>query len=151
MYVCRRVLSAVHNDNSSGDNVGYKGADPSRPCKRCWNKYSRPFSGPLAYSFSSNSRDGNFQRPLPPFQQSLSIFDSPGAFPSPSIPTGFSAPPIIRNAPSNRPANAVVYTAGDPRIGGDLCWNCGGKGHVNFLFFDSVTCTVCNGVGRIFH
>jgi hypothetical protein len=42
-----------------------------------------------------------------------------------------------------------VYTAGDPRIGGVLCWGCSGKGHVNLLFLD-INCEVCNGIGRIF-
>lgn len=158
-YECHKCTFASLSNRSSidqlpGVNIGYKEADPSRPCNRCWNKYARPFSGPLAYSFSSNTNDGNFQRPLPrpaPVHQRSSIFDPPGAFSSPPQPTGIGpSPRIIRDFPS-RPANALVYTAGDPRIGGVLCWRCGGKGQVTFLFLDSITCEVCSGVGRIFH
>jgi hypothetical protein len=134
------------------DNIGYKEADPSRPCKRCWNKYARPFSGPLAYSFSSTSSDGNFQRPLPfPVPQMPRM---PGGFEGTSFPpqpTGSSVPPIIiHQAPTSLPINAVVYTAGDPRIGGVICWGCGGKGHISILFLDNMNCQVCSGVGRIF-
>ena len=41
-----------------GHNTGYKSYDPSRPCKKCWSKYGKPFSGPLAFSFSSPVVDG---------------------------------------------------------------------------------------------
>jgi len=135
--------------------IGYKEANPLRPCKSCWNKYARPFSGPVAYSLSPNPGDGNFQRPLPPPParpiQRPGMFDPPGAFRSIPLspqPTGFSAPPTIIHD-TRPPSNAVVYTAGDPRIGGVLCWGCGGKGHVNLLFLD-VNCEVCNGIGRTF-
>jgi hypothetical protein len=129
-----------------GDNIGYKGADPSRPCRRCWNKYARLFSGPLAYSFSSNSSDGDFQRPLPPPVHGPTTFDPPGVYQRhlfPPQPTGFGPPLPIG------PPNPVVYTAGDPRIGGVLCWVCGGKGRLNLLILN-VDCEVCNGVGRTF-
>lgn len=44
------------------------------------------------------------------------------------IPYGYSAIP---------PPNAMVVTAGDPRLGGVLCGNCKGSGRVvSLLFFD---------------
>ena len=46
--------------------------------------------------------------------------------------------------------NVVVYAPGDSRIGGRLCWRCGGSGKTSFLIFDESTCTICNGVGRTF-
>ncbi|TBU24172.1 hypothetical protein BD311DRAFT_766962 [Dichomitus squalens] len=46
--------------------------------------------------------------------------------------------------------NVVVYSPGDPRIGGRLCWRCGGSGKTSFLIFDEDTCGICNGVGRTF-
>jgi len=48
------------------------------------------------------------------------------------------------------PPGATVVRPGDPRIGGNLCWRCGGSGLISFLIFDQTTCTVCSGVGRTF-
>lgn len=48
------------------------------------------------------------------------------------------------------PPGAAVYTAGDPRIGGNLCWRCGGRGSTSFMIFDQETCSVCGGIGRVF-
>ncbi|KAF9646514.1 hypothetical protein BDM02DRAFT_3188791 [Thelephora ganbajun] len=31
-------------------NTGYKSSDPSHPCRKCWEKYSKPYSGPIIYS-----------------------------------------------------------------------------------------------------
>lgn len=73
---------------------------------------------------------------------------------------GFTTPPtgihpwdtrLGRNIP--RPPNgsgAVVYSAGDPRIGGRLCWRCDGKGNTSFMLLDRITCPVCGGIGRTF-
>ena len=47
------------------------------------------------------------------------------------------------------PAGATIVRPGDPRIGGQLCWRCGGRGSTAFFIFDD-TCNVCNGVGRTF-
>ncbi|KAF8968966.1 hypothetical protein BDZ97DRAFT_1902736 [Flammula alnicola] len=152
------------------NNVGYKAADPLRPCKRCWNKYAKPFAGPLAYSFNnpsspqSASPDANFQRPLP-YVPPPAPRSAPPAF-SLSPPQahfaqggymsnrqgGFYTPPLgIRATGMSRPPpGSVIYTAGDPRIGGRLCWRCDGRGNVSFLFLDRETCPVCGGVGRTF-
>ncbi|KAF9534463.1 hypothetical protein CPB83DRAFT_879627 [Crepidotus variabilis] len=166
-------------------NIGYKGADPNRPCNRCWNKYAKPFTGPVALSFSNTSDvqgESNLQRPLPyqppstprpsgpPGLISHSSYSGPsGGYQRPppqqwgtqqpggnnlnsSAPHAPSRPPLPPRAiPSfgNRaPPGAIVYTAGDPRIGGQLCWRCNGKGNVSFLF-DRITCDVCNGLGRL--
>ncbi len=48
------------------------------------------------------------------------------------------------------PPGATVVRPGDPRIGGRLCWRCGGSGVTSFLIFDEQTCTICNGLGRTF-
>ena len=48
------------------------------------------------------------------------------------------------------PGNATVYSPGDPRIGGRLCWRCGGRGKTSFLIFDEETCKICGGMGRTF-
>ncbi|KAJ3923527.1 hypothetical protein F5877DRAFT_63176 [Lentinula edodes] len=49
-------------------NVGYKQNDPSNPCRKCWSKYAKPFSGAITYSSFKSSSAGTgktFQRPLP--------------------------------------------------------------------------------------
>ncbi|KAF8192128.1 hypothetical protein BJ912DRAFT_277214 [Pholiota molesta] len=138
-------------------NVGYKGSDPQRPCKKCWNRYAKPYAGPIAYSFANTTPDANFQRPLPslpPPRPPATPFAAPqphfaaaprggGGFYSPPAsvhPMGFGRPP----------PGAVVYTAGDPRIGGRLCWRCEGRGSTSFLILDRITCEMCGGIGRTF-
>ncbi|KAI0642080.1 hypothetical protein C8Q79DRAFT_1121998 [Trametes meyenii] len=191
-------------------NTGYKNYDPSHPCSRCWGKYSRPYSGAMAYApwspegpSSVGSSRSTFQRPLPQFrapqaslhQQSASYSGPllsprsdlsrssstsrvgsgyPGAtgrvipvggggvpmspyldplqgrgnsvFPPPSW---YGSPSVVNGAPSSS-GNVAVYPPGDPRIGGRLCWRCGGSGKTSFLIFDEETCRVCNGIGRTF-
>ena len=46
-----------------GHNTGYKAYDPSNPCRKCWEKYSKPYSGPIAYS-DWRSGPSNTQKPL---------------------------------------------------------------------------------------
>ncbi|PCH44579.1 hypothetical protein WOLCODRAFT_165249 [Wolfiporia cocos MD-104 SS10] len=64
--------------------------------------------------------------------------------------------PLVAPTPSNvrvigtAPPGATVVRPGDPRIGGRLCWRCGGSGVTTFLVFDEMPCSVCNGVGRTF-
>lgn len=48
------------------------------------------------------------------------------------------------------PRNALVVRPGDPRIGGRLCYKCGGDGvREDFWFGSSETCRTCGGTGRI--
>ena len=50
-------------DYTAGHNTGYKSFDPSHPCRKCWEKYSKPYSGPIIYA-SWNDGPSNRQRPL---------------------------------------------------------------------------------------
>ena len=120
------------------------------------NTFQRPlpaFRSPRPRGLESRSAPAPV--PVPP-----SIFDSPS-------PTGFSrgfaSPPLQGAAfrtlsPYDRApplgavgdSNAVVYKAGDPRLGGRLCWQCEGTGTVSFLIFDESTCETCGGIGRVF-
>ena len=200
----------------TGQNTGYKNYDPSHPCSRCWEKYAKPFSGPITYaSWSSDGQSGsspNFQRPLPTFrapQASLHNYSSSwggsspgsasdlsrsattsratygsGGYPGAStrvVPivggilpmssyldrlgtrvggVGGLGPRTCFPPPTWAPAGqlsgsgssgaVVVYPPGDSRIGGRLCWRCGGSGKTSFLIFDETTCSVCDGVGRTF-
>ncbi|KIL58863.1 hypothetical protein M378DRAFT_288679 [Amanita muscaria Koide BX008] len=89
----------------------------------------------------------------------------PGSYPSPvtATPTGCTHPfhsmgPTSLYSPSyiqpqqtgGGGASAVVYSAGDPRLGGRLCWQCGGAGRVSYLFFDNSVCMECSGIGRVY-
>lgn len=66
-------------------------------------------------------------------------------------PSWYGTPAVIpMNGVRAPPGNAPVYSPGDPRIGGRLCWRCGGDGKTSFLIFDEETCRVCNGIGRTF-
>lgn len=50
------------------------------------------------------------------------------------------------------PPGAVTVAPGDPRIGGVLCYRCGGSGSIEdlmSLFFGDDECPVCGGAGRI--
>ncbi|KIJ21215.1 hypothetical protein PAXINDRAFT_160469 [Paxillus involutus ATCC 200175] len=49
-------------------NTGYKNYDPSQPCRKCWEKYGKPYTGALAYTaWSSTGNDPRMQRALPKF------------------------------------------------------------------------------------
>ncbi len=48
------------------------------------------------------------------------------------------------------PPGAMVVQPGDPRIGGQLCYKCGGYGTRESFWFGDETCYVCQGVGRVF-
>lgn len=182
-------------------NTGYKNNDPSHPCSKCWEKYARPFTGPLVYApwDVSTTFDGtrnNLQRPLrrftPPHLSSYSNKHRPtqsfsgeastsaspravslnrgagypgasarvipiagGGVPLSPYLDSLQRPPLpstpsnIRVA-SNPPPGATVVRPGDPRIGGRLCWRCGGSGTTTFIIFDEMPCSVCDGVGRTF-
>ncbi|KAG0146425.1 hypothetical protein CROQUDRAFT_671180 [Cronartium quercuum f. sp. fusiforme G11] len=108
-------------------NTGYKGFDPSRPCRKCWEKYGQRWS---VVRLSPGSETINLQRPLPPITPLNVHYDQP-------------LPPL-------------VVRPGDSRMGGRLCWNCDGKGEITDeglfgLFFTSTDrCRVCMGAGRTF-
>ncbi|KAH9956998.1 hypothetical protein BC827DRAFT_1228078 [Russula dissimulans] len=125
-------------------NTGYKNYDPSHPCRKCWDRFGKPFTSILASSpwggqGSESSQQGrSFQRPLPSFQP-------PQARPRP--------PPMPVPMPISPgavpPPGATVVMPGDARIGGRLCWRCGGRGVTPFLIFDELPCETCGGIGRL--
>lgn len=63
MYVRFLPPSLVLMIIRPGHNTGYKSYDPSNPCRKCWEKYSKPYSGPIVYS-SWQSGPSNRQKPL---------------------------------------------------------------------------------------
>ncbi|KAJ6540512.1 hypothetical protein B0H19DRAFT_331819 [Mycena capillaripes] len=160
-----------HYECSRCNNTGYKHADPTRPCHKCWSRYARPYSGALAYappsspsSLSSSSAHPHglsFQRPLPRLYappRSPAPGSSPSSaflYPPPPGP-GHARASSLNSLRSPSPTNLgnntgmTVYAPGDPRMGGAPCWRCGGRGAVSFLIFETVPCSVCRGVGRVF-
>ena len=149
-----------------GHNTGYKNYDPSHPCRKCWDRFSKtftsilassPWGGEASASATQSQRGRSFQRPLPAFRPPQARAPPPppipGAYPS---PTG---PPLGMQRCNSRarampfgtvpPPGATVVMPGDPRIGGRLCWRCGGRGTTPFLIFDELTCETCGGIGRL--
>ncbi|OCB87715.1 hypothetical protein A7U60_g5242 [Sanghuangporus baumii] len=49
-YECKKCL-----------NTGYKSFDPTHPCRKCWEKYSKLYTGAIVYA----PRSSQSQRPLP--------------------------------------------------------------------------------------
>ncbi|KAK7472314.1 hypothetical protein VKT23_000434 [Stygiomarasmius scandens] len=88
-------------------NTGYKHADPSHPCRKCWSKYAKPFKGAITYAWGPPNSDSpssptsqsnpspyansNFQRPLPKMRPPNS---------------GYSAPPPVRPSSAAGPGPA---------------------------------------------
>ncbi|KAJ3974576.1 hypothetical protein EV361DRAFT_946892 [Lentinula raphanica] len=167
-------------------NVGYKQNDPSNPCRKCWSKYAKPFSGAITYSSFKSSSAGSgktFQRPLPSlhppqaarpqnhsgypgssYAQNLGQGQNPhttrppsGSYPPQSQPPHPPAPNIQMvpggyspYGPPGPPPGSIVYTPGDPRLGGRLCWRCDGDGLIGgFLFQEQ--CPACGGIGRTYN
>lgn len=166
IFSLSKVLTYIY---IQGHNVGYKDANPQKPCKHCWKKYAKPFAGALAYSFPANSASrsaSNIQKPLPHVLPPASrLRRAAESSPRPSAPFspggnmvnnyygGFYNPPPSLIPFNSPPAGAVTYMAGDPRIGGVLCRRCNGEGNISgigILFFELETCPLCNGVGRLF-
>jgi hypothetical protein len=163
---------------SAGNNTGFKNFDPTHPCRKCWERYSRPYVGAITYtpwsnsfaSGSSSRSNTHFQRPLPAFRppqhllrssvsqshihtqpqsQHARSVSSLNFPPPPRIQYTFFPSPYATSTPhAPSPGNTVVRP-GDPRIGGTMCYKCLGSGVVQFFIFEDV-CVVCGGVGRVF-
>ncbi|EJD48169.1 hypothetical protein AURDEDRAFT_183524 [Auricularia subglabra TFB-10046 SS5] len=133
-------------------NTGYKNFDPHHPCRGCWEKYGKPYTGAITYapfsSAGSSHSQISLQRPLPrqsppgppaPASAPATVHGHmPGAYPPPR-PWGVPAPP----------PGATVVQPGDPRIGGRLCYRCMGEGTISVFIFDTAQCPACGGLGRI--
>lgn len=107
------------------DNTGIKKKN-GKSCQDCWGMFARP-----------NQQVVNIPGP----QQQYTPF--------PFFP--FTPPPTqqttIYAAPGAPPP--VVVQPGDPRLGGQLCGKCRGRGMVYDWFLGDETCPVCRGVGRV--
>ncbi|GAA5829029.1 hypothetical protein JCM5353_000874 [Sporobolomyces roseus] len=121
--------------------TGYKGDDPSHPCRKCWQKFGKAYTSILKHSHQPTA-PSNYQRPL-------RRLETPGQ----NQQYGARAPPVFT---TQRPhidvlGNTLVVRPGDPRIGGVLCRACGGDGlQMGPFIFDEVSCNRCRGTGRVF-
>ena len=62
------AMMHVFTHTRTGKNTGYKNYDPSNPCRKCWEKYAKPYTGALAYTpWSPSGNDPRMQRPLAKF------------------------------------------------------------------------------------
>ncbi|KAJ7090651.1 hypothetical protein C8R44DRAFT_817821 [Mycena epipterygia] len=164
----KMLVYPPHHECSKCNNTGYKHGDPLHPCSRCWSRYARPYAGALAYAPDSGPGAGaggsthaslSFRRPLPRIYgppPRAGPSPSPGAQygsqngygPSPNAPP--NGPAIYNASPNGYPPPHASYPPGDPRLGGAPCWRCGGSGTLSFLIFETVGCSVCRGVGRVY-
>ncbi|KAM0748134.1 hypothetical protein T439DRAFT_328121 [Meredithblackwellia eburnea MCA 4105] len=156
-------------------NTGYKQNDPSHPCRKDWDKYSKPYTS--AYRLAPSSVPAkNWQRPLRAFNAPASSsgggiyggggyggggYGGGGYNHGSSQGIGIGQPPtqvFMGHPPPNmhQPNGGgpvLVLRPGDPRMGGQLCRTCNGRGSVEqlFSFFgDEETCWNCRGAGRVF-
>jgi hypothetical protein len=140
--------------------------DPSKPCRKCWDRHSRNYDGQLLsadWEGNANGTGGtNYQRPIsdpPPVPGAYT--SAPSASPAPAHSRTLSDAGLSR---SNRattsgplspqymvatPRGSTVVRPGDPRIGGRRCWRCDGTGVVTMFFFDQAPCRACGGLGRV--
>jgi len=145
-------------------NTGYKAYDTSSPCRKCWERYAKPYAGAITYApWTSPAPDTNYQKPLPLFrppannahQRSLTISHQRStSFAPPRSPSTRLSPVIssVQSQPAVRlgpQGNHLIVRPGDPRIGGRLCQRCFGSGTAPVFLFDD-TCGSCGGVGRVF-
>ncbi|KDE03866.1 hypothetical protein MVLG_05688 [Microbotryum lychnidis-dioicae p1A1 Lamole] len=166
-------------------NTGYKpfvgtgGDDPNHPCRKCWEKFGRPFTGAIRIAATATPTPPNYQRPLrlsyrPPtgVQFAGGVYPGavyrqaqrPGMMQQQGMGMGmgmgntYGQPNAAFNAPSrihvtHQPpigGGAVVLRPGDPRLGGVRCYRCGGDGTTWGIFFLEETCDLCRGVGRLY-
>lgn len=113
---------------------GHPGSQPARP---------PPPPGPSPYGVA------NPYNPPPP-RPGVGGFVG-GFGPNPGGPNPYvSVQPLPWHASRPPPPGALVVLPGDPRIGGRLCFECGGRGLTESFWFGDETCFRCRGSGRIF-
>lgn len=159
----------VRTHARTGKNTGYKNYDPSNPCRKCWDKYGKSYTGALTYTpWSPSGNDPRMQRPLPKFLPPH--LAGPRCGPHPSLPQhpqhsrSISQPHNV-HSPESGPSyyvmnpvspdptlpvpHAIPVSPGDPRLGGRLCMRCGGAGIRTLMLIDVTMCDDCGGTGRI--
>lgn len=132
------------------------GPDGALPPQRSQTMHNNEARAPGSPSTMMNSMHLGPQ-PVPNAQ----AVSSPQAWHSPPWHGQGAIPPQQNMAPnylpfqvlppgSAPPGNALAVLPGDPRIGGHLCYKCGGRGVRDTIWLDEETCNRCNGLGRLF-
>ncbi|KAG1786566.1 uncharacterized protein HD556DRAFT_1507004 [Suillus plorans] len=154
------ILVYPHEDYTcvKCNNTGYKNYDPSHPCRKCWEKYGKPYTGALMYTSwntNSSSHKSKYQRALPRFtppqassQSSSSSHTSRSSHAPPQAHAIYVYNPIIGMGQTPPVPHAVPVRPGDARLGGQICRKCGGTGTLPLLIIDVRPCSVCGGIGR---
>ncbi|KAJ7050706.1 hypothetical protein C8F01DRAFT_677169 [Mycena amicta] len=118
--------------------------------------YSAPPSSSTSYapptnphpSLSSSSSYAPPSHPPPPL--STRGYPPPPQHPSFSTSSSSSFSSLGQYPGSRQPMPTSTLPPGDPRLGGALCWRCSGRGRVSFLVFETLPCSACGGVGRVY-
>ncbi|GAA6060516.1 hypothetical protein JCM10212_005597 [Sporobolomyces blumeae] len=153
--VCAKCANTGYKPFECG--TGYRGDDPSHPCRKCWKNFGKPYNSILRHSITPSSP------PPPNYQRPLRLYETPSSNPRPNVVHvpggggwgfgggGWGAGAYGGTGGGGGTASPLVVRPGDPRIGGMLCRTCGGDGLVMGPFiFDEVTCGRCQGTGRVF-
>lgn len=117
----RRGEGGTASDESSGRFLPPRGPPPSTSSSRMNTRPSNGYPG-TGHSYGpSNGAMYQQHQPYPPFH----------------------------HPPPMPPQQPLVVRPGDPRLGGQLCYKCGGRGLRESFWSGDETCWVCNGVGRL--
>ncbi|KAF8839364.1 hypothetical protein BDN67DRAFT_997302 [Paxillus ammoniavirescens] len=131
-------------------NTGYQNYDPSHPCRKCWEKYGKPYTGALAYTtWSSTGNDPRMQRALPKFVPPHLASPHLPMHPQPTGPSYYVVNPLLSMGSRPPVPHAIPVSPGDHRLGGRLCMRCGGDGVRSMFLIDATTCESCGGTGRV--
>jgi hypothetical protein len=144
--------------------------DSSKPCRKCWDRHARNYEGSLLHADWEGNANGtggtNYQRPIsdpPPMPEASFLAPSSptpthsrtpsdadmGSWRGSQVMTHGPAAPLTAQYARRAPIGSTAVEPGDPRIGGRLCWKCGGDGLVTVFIFDQERCRVCGGLGRV--
>lgn len=121
-------------------NVGYRADKGGKQCKDCWRKF-----------FKEPPPQRRAQQHRPPQLQT-----KPPVLGHPQYQT-YGRPVIQTSSTRYVTQPGLSVLPGDPRIGGALCWRCGGSGRddpimelISLFMGVSLLCSVCRGAGRTF-
>ncbi|KAJ7609793.1 hypothetical protein DFH06DRAFT_1375091 [Mycena polygramma] len=148
------VAHAPPASASGSGSAGHASTTFQRPLPRMYAPPRSPAPGSLsAYPGASSSHLSSAStRTRTPSPSPTGLYGpspatyGPGSAPSP----GGYGPGPPPQPPGAYPPPPTVYAPGDARMGGAPCWRCGGRGTLSFLVFETMPCSVCQGVGSVF-
>jgi hypothetical protein len=130
----------VTSQPTGGSSFSSSSSPPPRPSSHHQNITSSSSLPPPAHPGVST----------PHLQTSFNNLTLGDPFMHAAPPQPFHLPPqVISYGHGPPPPGALILRPGDPRIGGRLCYKCGGAGARDSLFWGSETCHHCGGSGRM--